>query len=1825
MSSTLDLLKDAIVDKQKDTALMLLADYNKTGLLGTGILHLTCRNGWLDVVKYLIEEKGLDLLEKDTTHGATPLHFACTSGSIELVKYLIVECRCDHLLITDDHFTTLHCAVMGGIGIVTYLMESFHTSDILSQRTQTLMRYVYYIWSNNDNKLVKYLLTEKHFSNVINSKTGNTMLHYSCRERKIKQLKFLIDDCNCNPHVLNYNGDTLLHAYCSTLTSQKENLKMLSFIYQLESPTNNPLTRNFADTTPLDYAIMHKEMGMETLTFLINKCSLNTNDCIHVLSTAYYYWNDSIIKCLLVENKCGFITSVETGDTLLHRACRDNCLERLQFLIEECDGDPHDVNANGDTLLHALCKSFHKMIDIKILTYLCTKCQCNPFLMNAHDRTALEYAIEGGDKGIAIVRCLIEQHGCDALFKGHGVHIISLAYKYWNNELMKYLVLTKNYTTVVDDYTGETLLHKACKTRKFTKIKFLIEECKCNPHVIDNKGNTLVHVITNSLNKASGNELATTCIMDYEILRYLCNECSCSFVSADFTGHTALEHAIQNKNSILVSFFIKHCGRDSNAEPIIINTDGDTLLHFACRKRSFAMLKFLIEDCHYNQHITNKCNETLMDVLCKTSCSAAKINNLEQRTSEFEILYYLIVSCKFYVNSSEINRDACLHAISIAVCYGKKGLDVCRHLVEECGFKLLAAKQVKIMSQAYWNWDNAEIIKYLIVNMGCAPIIGSSTGDTVLQAVCRKKDLDKIKFLVEECHLNIKNKVGAKLVQIICKSIAPHDFELLYYICIECKCYSELPKHACMAAINYAVAFEERGLPIVRYMVENPGCSSVEKKDQDLIMKFAYSYWQNDMIKCLLLRLKYDGGSMLCKACENGEIEKVKFLVEECNCLTSNPPEILPYPLNFDVLYYLCVECECDHSMFFTADIVSSVVENSSVHTEKSVTFIRRLYTLKLVDTDHVYTIFLAYTNWCSEMIKCLTVELGFDVVYDSHTGDSILHRACEDKNINKLKFLLEECKCNPCVVNKNGDTLLHTVCASFTFSNEDLEIIHYLTKEYECYEMHLSKDALGNTALHLLCDMICHFDDYGLACIDALYYLIKTCKIDANIKNSNGVTILHQLCGKIPSDSHVIKLIIYLIDEGICDPLIMDSFYDTPLHIILRATKKYSPDILSLVYHLLHECKCDITSKNKIGNTPLHVACLNFIEDFTVIEYILSTGKADPLARNNNNQTPLMILHNTTDDSSTLESLRVERLISRFGEVQIIHPIDSYVNVILLGNPGVGKSTLAKVIHDRNKYAFNQFRTVKEVKLHTAGIIPHILNDKDLGRIILHDLAGQAEYYSSHTAVLENLLQGSAAVFIIVVSLTDENFISSLHLWLNIVENVSSNALYRCQLLLVTSHLDQPIGNKANTLNHLKQIMFERINNRNILKKHGVFSLDCRKLGGNSLSNLISALSVACQSINQNNKKEMSLYCHMLYDFFQHCTQNVFTLKSLVDAAKALGSNVIVLPKNIIHVAKILSMISSTGLIVFLRNSINLEESWIVVDKSILLSDLDGALFAPKDFKEHVNIASNTGIIKLSDLNTLFPNYDSELLVQFLQYMELCQIITEKFIISMDIKSLSADDNTDNNQYIFLPALIKDTQKPKIEESFTFGWCLRCTNPHHFFLSRFLHLVLLHLAYKYSVPQSADSKFQRLCKIWTTGIYWKDTKGVQTLVELVDNNRSLVLLMTCKETANNEMIKLIKDVIIEISTCKQQVLPKAGTSEFVIDNSQLNYPLQALNYYTLYNIELLAKCYVNEDQFVLDTTGEIQIAVTNLFPATEVQCYEAIFADRDPKVYIYS
>ena len=690
------------------------------------------------------------------------------------------------------------------------------------------------------------------------------------------------------------------------------------------------------------------------------------------------------------------------------------------------------------------------------------------------------------------------------------------------------------------------------------------------------------------------------------------------------------------------------------------------------------------------------------------------------------------------------------------------------------------------------------------------------------------------------------------------------------------------------------------------------------------------------------------------------------------------------------------------------------------------------------------------------------------------------------------------------------------------------------------------------------------------------------------------------------------IDIVKYLITKCRCDPMCKDMSGMTSLHFAAQYGS------LNVMKYLITECNCDPMVTNNYGSTCLHYAVWN--KQYSIIEYLLSTGKVDPLAKNEFNLTPLQEAKGND---------KIHSLFIKFGKVETFHPVDSYVNVLLLGNPRAGKSTLAQVITERaiTTPVLALFRTVKGVELCTAGIIPTKLQHKELGNIILHDFAGQAEYYTSHTAVIENLLQGSAAVFVVLVNILEEEATKHLQQWLTIVTNEVHKALNQCHIIVVASHVDEMTDTvtKKRRQSELQQIIRERFDTHVSIEY-----LDCRKLGGSSIGSLLSNLSSACRSIRNTSGRNLSLYCHMMYGLLEESTQNILSLSDIVSAAQT-NENYI-LPDTGEETLEILSSLHSTGLISLLKSTDDPNKVWVVVNKQILLAEVDGILFAPKSFKQHCDIASNTGIITVSALAELFPCYDPDMLICFLKNMALCQEIHPQFLETMT-NLIAKGTNNDKERFLFFPTLLNIDRPDNINQQvFQFGWCLQCTEDYHFFPSHFFHILLLCLAYKFGLPEytSKLAIVDCQCTFWKNGIHWFNGKGIGTLVELVDGVQCVLVLMSCKEGYERNMVSLRRDVITEVTTVQKESCPSLKLLDFVIDPQDLTYPIDKPTQRTVYNVQDIISCIIRKEDFINNKPHSNKVrspkSLDQVLPNESIQLTDisqlSVLGGHDLKVY---
>ena len=677
------------------------------------------------------------------------------------------------------------------------------------------------------------------------------------------------------------------------------------------------------------------------------------------------------------------------------------------------------------------------------------------------------------------------------------------------------------------------------------------------------------------------------------------------------------------------------------------------------------------------------------------------------------------------------------------------------------------------------------------------------------------------------------------------------------------------------------------------------------------------------------------------------------------------------------------------------------------------------------------------------------------------------------------------------------------------------------------------------------------------------------------------------------------------LITKYHCDPHERDDFGQTCLQWAAQGNH------VDVMRYLIDECHCDPMAVDRGGWTPLHDAanCGNS----AAAEYLLSTGKCDPLAENNDGDTPFK-LAKERGHTDTLSVLK------KFGGIKSSHPIDSYVNVLLVGNPGAGKSTLSHVINDTASFTLlGSFRNVGGVVPCTAGIIPYKLQHRTLGNIILHDFAGHSEYYSSHSAVIENLLQGSGGVFLIVVNILEKEAVKQLHQWLTVVRNEAQKALNECHVIVIVSHLDEiinPFERRRRKVEIQEIIVRERCDS---------VLLDCRKLGGSGVDSFFNKLSSACESIRSTSGKNLSLYCHMMYGLLEERKENILTLSDVISAGK--DSNDYFIPDKREDVLDVLDSLHSTGLISVLKSE---DKVWVVVNKGILLTEVDGILFAPETFKEHVDIASNTGIVSVSGLTRLFPKYDPDMLICFLKNMDLCQELNPSFLKMTNLHQLAVEEEEEGGterrgeRLLFFPCLLStDRPDEMTSEVYQFGWCLQCTSKHDFFPPRYFHILSLRLAYKMALPQE-DDKLNRYCTFWKNGLYWSNGHGVGSLVEIVDGSQCVLVMMSCEKGYSDNMVSLRRDVIGEVMSVYKESCPSLEVKELVIDPKELAYPVNTPRERTVYSVKAVLLAVVEQRPFLV-TIGTKSLNLKEILPDESLSDISnlSLLGGRDIKVRI--
>ena len=1042
------------------------------------------------------------------------------------------------------------------------------------------------------------------------------------------------------------------------------------------------------------------------------------------------------------------------------------------------------------------------------------------------------------------------------------------------------------------------------------------------------------------------------------------------------------------------------------------------------------------------------------------------------------------------------------------------------------------------------SWYDAS--RELVEKYHCDSHLKNQRDCTPLHCACKGGNIEVVRFLIVDHHCDPTcGWEGRTPLHCACGS---GELDIVKFLVEECHCNprvqdwrGETPLHC---------ACRRGNIDIAKFLIIDNHCAPTGGRKGRTPLHYACCSGKLDIVKFLVEDCHCDprvqsgtGITPLHIACqENGSVDIVKYLIDQsCDpaCVTWLGVTPLHYACSsgkLDIVKFLVEECHCDLS---ERDIQGTPLHSACLE------------------------------NGSVDIVRFLIVNHDCDPATCGNSGNTPLHYACSNGKLDIVKFLVEECHCDPRVRANNGDTPLHCAC-----ENGNLIIVKYLIVDHHCDPA--DRGAWGRTALHYACES---------GKLDVVKYLVEDCHCDPTVQNSIGNTPLHFACKKRGN----VEVVRFLIVDCHCDPRCHGCEGRTPLHFACESER------LDIVKFLVEKHNCDPFKRkdSPLYTTPHHDILLFLISRIPPLKLVNSVTQRRPV-----------------------------QLLEVFRKCRTDYPLDSAFKIFVLGNHAAGKSTLVKVIENEFTSSYGSFagqwRNISEsaVVPLTAGIIPVSIKSQKLGEIVIYDMAGHYQYYSSHAALLRSLVSSSSSMFLVVVSLNQEKdeIIRQLQYWNLFVDNCCSNAGTPVRKVAVFSHADKVTVNKP-------EKMSSEISEAQPELLHGfteIVTLDCRKLASSGLTKirkLVARYSATFRQTYQVDFAVQFLYAFVCSKLTERIACTVSELQSLMKQEQGEDSFALKIGgREILHttaaeLSQHLTTLSDKGQFLFLKSARKVENSWVVIDKAVLLSEVNGTVFAPDNFKQHHNIANSTGVVPFSKIREVFSKRDPDMVVAFLQHLEFCQEISEPEVSLISTRHFRCSSGPEE-RFFFFPALVSEERPSGASvaidtPSYRCEWTLQCSQSHQFFTPQFLHVVLLRLAFSFALAHDNAHEVQvcpvlmRRCRVWKNGISWLSRKGVETTVEVIEQNTAVSLVIGCLKDKEMECVEHRSQVIKSILEAKKEVCPAVAMDEFFIDS----------NSHQAFSICELAETILENESVVVSQPGQKMVEIDQLLYFEPYNC----------------
>ena len=526
------------------------------------------------------------------------------------------------------------------------------------------------------------------------------------------------------------------------------------------------------------------------------------------------------------------------------------------------------------------------------------------------------------------------------------------------------------------------------------------------------------------------------------------------------------------------------------------------------------------------------------------------------------------------------------------------------------------------------------------------------------------------------------------------------------------------------------------------------------------------------------------------------------------------------------------------------------------------------------------------------------------------------------------------------------------------------------------------------------------------------------------------------------------------------------------------------------------------------------------------------------------------------------------------------------------------------------------------DVTPHTAGIIPTVHQTKENGRFLYFDFAGDREYYSSHSAILEMVSQSTVgtSVYVIVANLTKENITlcGELGYWLAFISHHAKGLDSQCKLkmIIVLSHSDLlTSSDSASRLENVKQYLHDNFNQleRWNLEVIEVLASNCRKpRSSKKVENLLQQISRDVLPCGLSFETTL-LNGLLLKDF-----RNVITCK-FEDLLHHIKDTGICLPTVASALYPFVKELHDIGLLMIIgRNVDQVENHLLLMNTPSLTNDVHQVLFSQAAKKKLSHAVSpqyaKMGIFPERVISSFLPEHiTKECLVQ-LQYCQEFNHAEVGLDCSVTEKVASED------LLLYFPALCNlDSEHsnwiPDPNLDFSIGWYAKCTEKLDFLPPRFSHVLLLRLTFMFALPTatfqttdfalSLNSVKQNChCTMWNNGIHLLMSEGIECIVEVVNENRSVVVVVKSRKKHSYQCVHMLSQIVRVITEVKDEFCYSVSLQSHIMNS---NDPSSYSNEDKLYKIGKVKSALTNHDETVLCESGHVSLDLEILNP---IRCH---------------